>query len=104
MRRASLEGLDVVVVMAALFGTQEQLESDPALAQKVLTVDFANTTVFCEEARKLLHRGGGTPCVFVRWQATAPGSRWSRTALPRPAFRLLEGPDSSSAPGPVTVW
>ena len=61
----ALEGLDVVVVTAALFGTQEQLESDPALAQKVLTVDFANTIVFCEEARKkLLHRGGGTLCVF----------------------------------------
>ncbi len=61
----ALGGLDVVVVTAAMFGTQEQLESDPAFAQKVLTVDFANTVVFCEEARKkLLGRGGGTLCVF----------------------------------------
>jgi NAD(P)-dependent dehydrogenase (short-subunit alcohol dehydrogenase family) len=61
----ALGGLDVVVVTAGLFGTQEQLESDPALAQRVLTVDFSNTVLFCEEARKLLlGRGGGTLCVF----------------------------------------
>lgn len=60
-----LEGLDTVVVTAALFATQEQLESDAELARRVLTVDFANTVVFCEEARKkLLSRGGGTLCVF----------------------------------------
>ncbi len=60
-----LSGLDVIVVTAALFGTQEQLEADLALAQRVLTVNFANTVVFCEVARtKLLARGGGTLCVF----------------------------------------
>lgn len=61
----ALGGIDVVVVTAGLFGTQEQLEADSALAQRVLTVDFANTVLFCEEARKLLlSRGGGTLCVF----------------------------------------
>lgn len=61
----ALEGLDVVTVTAGLFATQEQLEADPALAQRVLAVDFANTVLFCEEARKkLLLRGGGTLCVF----------------------------------------
>jgi short-subunit dehydrogenase len=61
----ALEGLDIVVITAGLFGTQEQLEADPALAARVLTVDFANTVLFCEEARKkLLLRGGGTLCVF----------------------------------------
>ncbi|MBL8909463.1 MAG: SDR family NAD(P)-dependent oxidoreductase [Archangium sp.] len=60
-----LEGLDTVVVTAGLFATQEKLEQDPALAHKVLTVDFANTVVFCEEARKkLLLHGKGTLCVF----------------------------------------
>lgn len=60
-----LGGLDTVVVTAAVFATQEQLETDRGLAQKLLTVDFANTVVFCEEARlKLLSRGGGTLCVF----------------------------------------
>ena len=61
----SLGGLDVVVITAALFATQEQLENDAALTQRLLTIDFANTIVFCEEARKkLLSRGGGTLCVF----------------------------------------
>ncbi len=61
----ALDGLDVVVVTAGLFATQEKLEADPALAHKLLTVDFANTVVFCEEARKkLLQRGGGTLCAF----------------------------------------
>ncbi len=61
----ALSGLDVIVVTAALFATQEQLEDDVALTQKLLTVDFANTVTFCEEARKsLLARGGGTLCVF----------------------------------------
>lgn len=63
--QAALGGLDAVVVTAGLFATQEALESDAELARRVLTVDFANTVVFCEEARKrLLARGGGTLCVF----------------------------------------
>ena len=62
---AALAGFDVVVVTAGLFATQEQLEADVALAQRLLVVDFANTVVFCEHARKrLLARGGGTLCVF----------------------------------------
>lgn len=61
----ALDGLDTVVVTAALFATQERLEQDPVLAQKMLTIDFANTILFCEEARKkLLQRGAGTLCVF----------------------------------------
>jgi decaprenylphospho-beta-D-erythro-pentofuranosid-2-ulose 2-reductase len=60
-----LEGLDTIVVTAAVFASQDRLEADPALTQKMLTVDFANTVVFCEEARKkLLLRGAGTLCVF----------------------------------------
>lgn len=61
----ALGGLDVVVVTAGLFATQDQLESDHELTRRLLTVDFANTVAFCEEARrKLLARGGGTLCVF----------------------------------------
>jgi len=60
----ALSGFDTMVVTAALFGTQEQLEEDTALAQRLLTVNFANTVTFCELARKrLLARGGGTLCV-----------------------------------------
>ena len=62
---AALDGLDLVIVTAGLFATQEALEADPELARRLLTVDFANTVVFCEEARRrLLARGGGTLCVF----------------------------------------
>jgi decaprenylphospho-beta-D-erythro-pentofuranosid-2-ulose 2-reductase len=62
---AALGGLQAVIVTAGLFASQDQLEADPELARRLLTVDFANTVLFCEEARRrLLARGGGTLCVF----------------------------------------
>jgi short-subunit dehydrogenase len=62
---AALSGFDCMVVTAGLFATQDALEADGELARRLLTVDFANTVAFCEEARKrLLARGGGTLCVF----------------------------------------
>ncbi len=62
---AALGGLDTVVVTGGMFATQEKLEEEPELARRLLTVDFANTVVFCEEARRLLlAHGGGTLCVF----------------------------------------
>lgn len=61
----SLGGFDTVIVTAALFGTQDQLEADEELLARVLNVNFGNTILFCEKARKmLLARGGGTLCVF----------------------------------------
>ncbi len=63
--RAHGGAIDCVVVTAGLFATQDELERDPALAARVLTVDFTNTVLFCEEARKrLLASGGGKLCVF----------------------------------------
>jgi decaprenylphospho-beta-D-erythro-pentofuranosid-2-ulose 2-reductase len=60
-----LPGFDTVIVTAALFGTQERLERDPEFARRLLTVNFANTVVFCEQVRvRLLARGGGTLCVW----------------------------------------
>jgi len=60
-----LAGLDAVVVTAARFATQEQLETDAVLRDELLSVNFANTVAFCEEARtRLLARGGGVLCVF----------------------------------------
>ena len=63
---AALGGFDAVIVTAALFATQEKLEEDIELTQRLLTVNYANTVVFCEHARKrLLKRGGGTLAVFT---------------------------------------
>jgi len=62
---AKLEGLEVVVITAGMFGTQEELESNPGKTQRVLNVNFTNTIGFCEVVRKrLLSTGGGTLCVF----------------------------------------
>jgi decaprenylphospho-beta-D-erythro-pentofuranosid-2-ulose 2-reductase len=61
----ALAGLDTVVVTGGMFAAQDKLEEDAELALRLLTVDFANTVAFCEEARRiLLARGGGTLCVF----------------------------------------
>src|SRR3954470_17749197 len=61
---AHLGRVDAVVVTAGVFATQEALERERALTQHLLTVDFTNTVVFCEEARTRLLAGGGTLCVF----------------------------------------
>jgi len=70
--------IDAVVVTAGLFGTQEQLESDPRLRADVLTADFTNTVLFCEEARtRLLAASGGTLCVF----SSVAGERGRKTVV-----------------------
>jgi decaprenylphospho-beta-D-erythro-pentofuranosid-2-ulose 2-reductase len=62
---AALGSLDIVVVTAAQFATQDRLEQDTDLAHRLLTVNFANTVTFCELVRKrLIAHGGGTLCVF----------------------------------------
>ena len=62
---AALGGLDCVVVTAGLYGGQDELEADPEFVRRLLLVNFTNTILFCEEARKrLLARGGGTLVVF----------------------------------------
>jgi decaprenylphospho-beta-D-erythro-pentofuranosid-2-ulose 2-reductase len=62
---AALGQFDTVVVTAAMFATQEALEQDIELTRRLVTVNYANTVVFCEHARKrLLARGGGRLAVF----------------------------------------
>ena len=62
---AGLGELDVVVVTAGMFGTQDELEADLELTRRLLTVNFANTIVFCEHARRrLVARSSGVLCVF----------------------------------------
>jgi decaprenylphospho-beta-D-erythro-pentofuranosid-2-ulose 2-reductase len=61
----ALEGFDTVVVSAGMFDTQERLESDAELAERLLCANFTNTVLFCEETRKrMLAAGQGTLCVF----------------------------------------
>jgi NAD(P)-dependent dehydrogenase (short-subunit alcohol dehydrogenase family) len=61
----ALGRLDVVMVTAGLFATQERLEGDPALLRRVLDVDFTATVVFCEEARRRLLAQGGAATLCV---------------------------------------
>jgi decaprenylphospho-beta-D-erythro-pentofuranosid-2-ulose 2-reductase len=61
----SLGDFDTVIVTAAMYATQDALEADAELARRLVTVNYANTAVFCEHARKrLLARGGGRLVVF----------------------------------------
>lgn len=60
-----LDGVDAVIVTAGAFGTQEQLEADPKRLRTMLAVNFCNTVLFCESARRrLLEAGGGKLVVF----------------------------------------
>lgn len=61
----ALGKVDAVVVTAGLFGTQEALEADADLRDRVLTADFTNTVHVCEaSAVRLIGDGGGTLCVL----------------------------------------
>lgn len=61
----SLDGLDGVIVSAAVQPGQAELERDPELLERMLLLDFVHTVRFCEAARRrLLARGGGTLCVL----------------------------------------
>jgi NAD(P)-dependent dehydrogenase (short-subunit alcohol dehydrogenase family) len=61
----ALSGFDAVVVTAAIFASQDALEADIELCRRLVTIDYANTLVFCEHARKrMLARGGGKLVVF----------------------------------------
>lgn len=61
----ALGGFDAVIVTGAMFATQDALEADVELTRRLVTVNYANTVVFCEHVRKrLLARGGGKLTVF----------------------------------------
>lgn len=59
--------IDCVVVTAGLFGTQDDLEGDLERAAAVMTVNYTNTVVFCERARRFLmdNTNGGRLVVFT---------------------------------------
>lgn len=62
---AALAQFDTVIVTAAMFASQADLEQNHELARRLVTVNYAHTVVFCEHAReRLLARGGGRLTVF----------------------------------------
>lgn len=61
--KAELAHIDTVVVTAGLFATQDELEADASLAERLTRINFTNTVVFCETARGHI-RENGTLCVF----------------------------------------
>ncbi len=62
---AALGGLDCDIITAAMFATQDTLETDAELAHRLLNVNFTATIVLCEEIRRrMLAKGGGILCVF----------------------------------------
>ena len=95
-----------MVVTAGLFATQDALEADADLARRLLLVDFTNTVVFCEHARRgCSPRGGGTLCVF----SSVAGERGRKPVVLYGAAKAglthyLEGLDHKfRAPGLRTV-
>ena len=60
----ALSTVDTVVVTAGAFATQPALEQDLERTRNLLTVNFTNTVLFCEQARTRLLGRGGTLCVF----------------------------------------
>lgn len=61
---AAFGQIDTVVVTAADFATQAELEADIERTRRLLTVNFAHTVVFCELARPYLLASRGTLCVI----------------------------------------
>lgn len=61
----ALGRVDVVVLTAGIYASQESLEASPELTEKLLRVNLLATVRFCEAAREVLAaQGGGTLCVF----------------------------------------
>jgi short-subunit dehydrogenase len=61
----ALDKFDTVIVTAAMFATPDALEKDMELLRRLVTVNYANTVVFCEHVKqRLLARGGGQLTVF----------------------------------------
>jgi NAD(P)-dependent dehydrogenase (short-subunit alcohol dehydrogenase family) len=54
LRRAGAGGVDTVILTAAEFGTQEELEADLDRLHRLLAADFTGSILFCEEARRRL--------------------------------------------------
>lgn len=61
---AALTTVDTVILTAGDFATQAALESDLPRAERLLSTNFTNTVILCEQARTRLLTTGGTLCVL----------------------------------------
>ena len=101
---AALGGIDTVVVTAADFGTQAELEADIERTRRLLTVNFAHTIVFCELARPYLLERRGTLAVV----SSVAGDRGRKPVILYGAAKAglsayLEGLDHKFAPAGLKV-
>lgn len=61
----ALGEVDHLIVTAALYGLQDELEEDRERLHALLDIDFTKTILFLEAAKaRLLKQGGGTLCVL----------------------------------------
>jgi decaprenylphospho-beta-D-erythro-pentofuranosid-2-ulose 2-reductase len=61
----ALGRFDTVIITAAMFASQAELEHNRELMRRLVTVNYAHTVLFCEFVReRLLARGGGHLTVF----------------------------------------
>jgi decaprenylphospho-beta-D-erythro-pentofuranosid-2-ulose 2-reductase len=61
----TLGSVDLFVVTAGLFATQDALENDLNLTGRLLATNFVNTVLFCEHVRQRVFAArGGVLCVF----------------------------------------
>ncbi len=57
--------VDAILVTAGLFATQDDLEQDASLRDRLMHANFCGTIGFCEAAKdRLLAKGGGRLCVL----------------------------------------
>lgn len=57
--------VDHLIITAALYGVQDELEADRDRLEALLDIDFTKTILFAEAAKaRLLAQGGGTLCVL----------------------------------------
>ncbi len=56
----ALGDFDTAILTAGAFATQDELAGDSGLARRLMDINFTNSVLFCESARKrLVARGGG---------------------------------------------
>ena len=84
-----LGSIDLVVVTAGVFATQETLESDTTRARELLTTNFVNTVAFCETVRPYLVANRERYVSSLRWLEIRLANRLGSTELRRRDFPTI---------------